>query len=146
MDSRPKKPGGLRDKLGCQAKARKFWGTASLLLLEKHGVSGDGSRKDARFIPTPFFLLMWTWSRSIHMASHKNPLGMLIFLQCRARRRRDVLHKPLWPRCSSGADMSTEIRDLAGTLGSRLGTGASTGAEEGDPTLPLINSNKLTVL
>lgn len=51
-----------------------------------------------------------------------------------SKERRDVLHEPLRPRGSGsacGTDTSTEIWDLAGTLGSRLGTSAGTWAEVG---------------
>ena len=39
--------------------------------------------------------------------------------------------------------MSTEIWDLAGTLGSGLGSSASPWAEVGDWALPIINSQSL---
>lgn len=141
MDSNPNKPGRFRDKLGSQEKTWKVWGTASLLLFGKHVVGGNVSWKDARFVPTPFVrscrpgVIPFIW-QAIKSSRDTRPF------KTQSKERRDVLHKPLRPRGSGsacGADASTEIWDLAGTWGSRLGTSTGTWAEVGDWALPIIN-------
>ena len=103
------------------------------------------SWKDAQFVPTPFIrscrpgVIPFIW-QAIKSSGDAHPF------EIQSKGRRDVLHKPLRPRGSVSAcdaDTSPEIWDLAGSLGSRLGTSTGTWAGVGDWALPVINSQSV---